>query len=197
MANKNWTKEKQKEYYERRGKELAKINYLKNKQKRQEYQKQYFQENKSEQYLKNRERLLKNREKYNKTTNEWRKKNKGRLKERQRKYMREYRKKSLSYRLRENVGHYIRKHLLNNNDVKQKTYKNYLGCTIKEYRIYLEKLFTPEMNWDNYGSYWEIDHIKPCSSFDLTIKEEQLKCFHHTNTQPMYWKNNREKSNKY
>jgi len=26
-------------------------------------------------------------------------------------------------------------------------------------KLYLENLFTEEMNWENYGSYWEIDHI--------------------------------------
>jgi len=26
-------------------------------------------------------------------------------------------------------------------------------------KIHLESLFTTDMNWDNYGSYWEIDHI--------------------------------------
>ena len=29
------------------------------------------------------------------------------------------------------------------------------------------------MTWDNHGIYWEIDHIKPCSSFNLTNIEEQ------------------------
>lgn len=61
-----------------------------------------------------------------------------------------------------------------------------LGCSIEDYKLYLESLFLPEMNWSNYGKVWEIDHIIPCSSFDLMKEEEQKKCFHYLNTQPLF-----------
>jgi hypothetical protein len=73
----------------------------------------------------------------------------------------------------------------------------YLGCTMEEYTQYLEYHFTSEMSWDNYGTYWEIDHIKPIDSFDLNIEENLYKCFHYLNTQPLEKDKNREKSNKY
>lgn len=63
----------------------------------------------------------------------------------------------------------------------------YLGCTIQEYKQYLESKFTSEMNWDNYGSYWEIDHIYPLSKGGS---------FHYTNTQPLTINENRTKSDK-
>jgi hypothetical protein len=72
--------------------------------------------------------------------------------------------------------------------------ENYLGCTIDEYRKHLESQFTEGMTWENYGE-WHVDHIKPSSSFDLTIQEEVLKCFHFTNTQPLWAEDNRNKSN--
>jgi len=54
------------------------------------------------------------------------------------------------------------------------------------------------MNWNNYGYYgWHIDHIKPCSSFDLSKDLEQRKCFHYTNLQPLLAKDNLEKGAKY
>ncbi len=44
---------------------------------------------------------------------------------------------------------------------------------------------------------WHIDHIKPCSSFDFSIKEEQYKCFHYTNLQPMWGLENMSKNDKW
>ena len=64
-----------------------------------------------------------------------------------------------------------------------------LGCSIQEYRQYLESLFTEGMTWDNYGNkdgQWSIDHIIPCNSFDMSKPENQKACFHYTNTQPMW-----------
>ena len=42
------------------------------------------------------------------------------------------------------------------------------------------------MTWENHGIIWEIDHIKPCVSFDLSLEEEQKKCFHYINLQPLF-----------
>lgn len=61
-----------------------------------------------------------------------------------------------------------------------------LGTTIPELKTYLEEHFLPTMTWDNYGTLWHIDHIKPCSSFDLNNEGEQRKCFHYTNLQPLF-----------
>jgi hypothetical protein len=63
----------------------------------------------------------------------------------------------------------------------------HLGCNIKEYKQYLEQQFTPEINWDNYGTYWEIDHIYPLSKGGS---------FHYTNTRPLSIYENRVKYNK-
>lgn len=70
-----------------------------------------------------------------------------------------------------------------------------LGCTIKFAREYLEAKFKPDMSWENHGD-WHIDHIKPCSSFDLKSEIEQKMCFHYTNLQPLWAKENLSKSNK-
>ena len=62
-----------------------------------------------------------------------------------------------------------------------------LGCTILELKNYLETRFKPGMSWENYGrSGWHIDHIIPCASFDLTDQQQQKKCFHYTNLQPLW-----------
>ena len=79
---------------------------------------------------------------------------------------------------------------------KDSSSKELLGCEMDFYKEYLEKQFKPDMNWDNYGSLWDIDHIRPCATFNLSLEEEQKKCFHYTNTQPLYKKENQTK-NKY
>ena len=72
---------------------------------------------------------------------------------------------------------------------------NMLGCTINELWIHLEKQFKQGMTRENHGK-WHIDHIKPCSSFDLTKPEEQAKCFHYTNLQPLWASENLAKGSK-
>lgn len=75
--------------------------------------------------------------------------------------------------------------------------KQLLGCTIIEYKKYLENLFKPGMTWENWNfSGWHIDHIKPCDAHDLNNPEEQKKCFHYTNTQPLWATENLSKGKK-
>jgi hypothetical protein len=62
---------------------------------------------------------------------------------------------------------------------------------------HLEKQFKNGMTWENRGfNGWHIDHIIPISSFDLTDIEQQKICFHYSNLQPLWAKENILKSNK-
>lgn len=71
-----------------------------------------------------------------------------------------------------------------------------IGCTITEIRVHLESKFAPGMTWKNCGrNGWHIDHIRPCDSFNLEDPDEQRKCFHFTNLQPLWEANNISKSN--
>lgn len=72
-----------------------------------------------------------------------------------------------------------------------------LGCPIVWLEVHLESLFKPGMSWDNHGPVWHIDHIKPCSAFDLTDLEQQKICFHWTNLQPLFALENKRKSDSY
>ena len=42
-----------------------------------------------------------------------------------------------------------------------------IGCSIEFLKEYIANKFTEGMSWDNYGE-WHLDHIRPCSSFDLS-----------------------------
>jgi hypothetical protein len=73
-----------------------------------------------------------------------------------------------------------------------------LGCSIHDFKIYIETLWTPGMNWDNWGlKGWHMDHIIPLSFFDLTDREQFLKACHYTNLQPLWAKDNLSKGGKY
>jgi len=72
-------------------------------------------------------------------------------------------------------------------DNKDRSTLEYLGCNINQYKSHLELQFTPEMTWENWGTYWEIDHNIPLSKGGT---------FHFSNTQPLTITENRQKSNK-
>ena len=60
---------------------------------------------------------------------------------------------------------------------------------------WLQNLFQPGMNWNNYG-FWHVDHKRPCAAFDLTKIEQQRECFHYTNLQPLWEIDNIKKGDK-
>lgn len=103
-------------------------------------------------------------------------------------------KNDLMYRLKENLRGRIYKALINNS--KSSSTIELLGCTIHDYKKYIESLFLENMSWDNYGN-WHIDHIIPISSFNLENVEEQKICFNYKNTQPLWAIDNLKKSNKH
>ncbi|WP_265594316.1 hypothetical protein [Haloferula sp. BvORR071] len=70
-----------------------------------------------------------------------------------------------------------------------------LGCDSKELREHLERQFHEGMSWKNYASFWEIDHKRPLSSFDLTDPREERMAAHFTNLQPLSVVANRRKFN--
>lgn len=77
-----------------------------------------------------------------------------------------------------------------------------LGCSYAKFVTHIESLFRPGMTWANHGMWrvgqpmtWHVDHIKPCSSFDLTDPEQQRICFHYTNLQPLWAIDNLLKDN--
>ena len=70
------------------------------------------------------------------------------------------------------------------------------GCQLSFLRGYIEAKFTEGMTWEKVGKEIHIDHIKPCCSFDLTKEEEQKKCFHYSNLQPLWARDNLVKGGK-
>lgn len=74
-----------------------------------------------------------------------------------------------------------------------------LGCDIDLFMTHIETQFTEEMNWDNQGEIWHLDHIKPIASFKNieTCPIEQRLCSNWRNFQPLLAKDNLEKGDKW
>jgi hypothetical protein len=169
-------KEYDKKWY-LKNKENIRKHYLKNKEAKIEYQKKYN---------------LKNRE----TKKEYDKQYKQKNKKAMRKYYREKKKNDLNFKLASNIRVRILM-ALKKNKKSQKTMK-LLDCSISQLWDYLESKFEPGMTKENHGLYgWHIDHIKPCASFDLRCPVQQLACFHYSNLQPLWAKDNIKKGKKY
>jgi hypothetical protein len=99
-----------------------------------------------------------------------------------------------NFKMKHQLGTRIRK-VLNGLTKKSKSTQELIGCTIEQLWIHLEKSFKLGMTRENYGK-WHVDHIIPCVSFDLTKPEEQSKCFHYTNLQPLWASENLAKGSK-
>lgn len=180
ICKKERFRESKRESDKKYGKKYCSI--LENKVKKQEYIRQYQLDNPEKQkaYTKK----YRQSEKSKTTSRKWRKKE----------YEEKYGKDpifTLKLTLRNRLKNALKKGFK-----KGKTLEM-LGCSVEEFKLYLEKQFDKNMSWDNYGSYWELDHIKPCDAFDLNNLEEQKKCFTFTNIQPLEKITNRKKSNKY
>jgi len=114
------------------------------------------------------------------------------LKEKRRKYSVQYTNKSIDNKIKAN----IRSRLSISVSSRPFCYKTgsaieELGCSIHEFKLYLESKFQDGMSWDNYGKNgWHIDHIVPLSKFDISNPKELKKACHYTNLQPLWAKDN-------
>ena len=152
------------------------------------YLRTYYQENKEQFRQRNKRYRNKNKEACIEYEKKYLTENKQKIRERQRKYLQKKRLDpvwKLAQRLRAHVSRCVTHHY----NITRSYALDLLGCSFQECRLYLEKQWKEGMSWENYGQ-WHIDHVRPTSSFDLTIEEEKKKCFHYTNLQPLWaWEN--------
>ena len=185
----------------------------------------YYKENseiciiKSKEYRDNNVEILKdkkkvyyenNKEEINKKSSEYCKENRGRRnelakinynnnieenREKKNNYIKEKMLNDKLFKLSFSIRSLIRNALKRGFTEKSKRTTEILGCSFEEFKIHLESMFCENMNWDNQGIYWHMDHIKPISL--ASTKEEVYELNNYTNFQPLYWKDNLEKGNKY
>ena len=150
------------------------------KEKRKEYDKQRYDENKVEildrkkdYYIENRETLLEKKKEYRK---------KDGVRDRERHYYNDVyskdpKNKDVIYKYRRENPHMVAwRSILHSTLKRLGTEKqghtiDLLGYSAEQLKEHIEKLFTPQMTWDNHGE-WHIDHIIPVSAFnsDADIK---------------------------
>jgi len=77
-------------------------------------------------------------------------------------------------------------------------WRDCLGMSsLKDFKEYIESQFSGEMSWHNYGSVWQLDHIKPCAAFYFSSKESFYECFHYSNVRPLLSEENHLKSDSF
>lgn len=78
-----------------------------------------------------------------------------------------------------------------------RSWESLVGYTVDDLKTHLEKLFLVGMSWENKKS-WHIDHIIPVSAFNFKTYDDYdfRRCWAMKNLQPLWIKDNLEKSNK-
>ena len=73
-----------------------------------------------------------------------------------------------------------------------------VGYTLNQLKKHLEKRFVEGMSWENYGKYWNIDHIIPISVFNFDCPEDIdfQRCWTLKNLRPIEAKKNFSKQAK-
>lgn len=131
-------------------------------------------------YYRNHEKRLASRKRYKtKRTNQ--------LRERQRKWMTKKRQTDPIFAMITNFR--SRLYLVLKGKSKSASTMRLLGCSIDDFRIYIESLFESGMSWTNYGNkkgQWSCDHFMPFAIFDLSKPEHQRRCCHFSNLRPMW-----------
>lgn len=172
------------------------------KEQIKEYRKEYYQKNKEEAreyckkyHRKNREKLLKRMKKYRETHKEQTKE----YNETHRKQFQDYgrmRRNNPQYKLSRNISCLIYQSLKSGKNGNH--WEKLIGYTLNDLMQHLEKQFTSEMSWKNYGFYWVIDHKIPISvfNFDSYDNMDFRRCWALENLQPLEKTENMQKHNK-
>ena len=130
---------------------------------------------------------------------EYYQKNKERLDAYQVQYRKERKERDPSYKLRLNMSSTISMAIKRYDGTKGgASCLEHLPYDMHQLVEHLENQFDDKMNWDNYGSYWHIDHIHPQSLLPYQSMQDEnfLKCWCLENLQPLEALENIRKSNK-
>lgn len=158
---------------------------IRNKEKMAKYKVEYRK--KSAEKIRNYRKKYKkfNKEKMAKTQKTWVNNNYEAYRKAQRKWQKMKRKTDPKYRCDMNMASAIWLALREKKNGEKWEYL--VGYTLQELMWHLETQFNKKMSWDNYGSYWHIDHIKPKNRYVYNNPEDEgfKRCWALENLQPL------------
>lgn len=190
LCEKKWKAE----YYKKNKEKIAKSSKQyreKNITKLQKRRKKYYLDNKERIDEKNKIYEIQNKEKMKRYRKQYYLDNKKTICRKQKEYLQNNPEAKIKQNLRNRIN------LVLKGKIKSGSTIDLLGCKVEFFMQYLESKFSKGMTWDNHSrNGWHIDHIIPCANFDLTDPEQQKKCFHYSNLQPLWAVDNLRKSDK-
>ena len=120
------------------------------------------------------------------------------LKKYHREYFRNRSEEDVNFKLINNLRGRTAMAIKAGKGLKAQQTETLMGCTIAQARDYIESLFEEGMSWDNWSpDGWHLDHIRPCSSFDLKDEKQQFVCFNFRNCMPLWASENISKNDSY
>jgi 5-methylcytosine-specific restriction endonuclease McrA len=127
---------------------------------------------------------------------EWRKTPVGKL---SRRVERRKRKKLPHVKARRSCSKRLKEFLRVQGIQKDRSSSKYFNFTPRQLQEHLESHFTPEMNWDNYGSYWHIDHVIPLAFYNIKDSSDPIikEAWKLENLMPLEAKENMRKGSNY
>lgn len=177
-------------------KEYYKKYRLDNKEYHKQYNKQWRLDNKEYRKQYNKQWHLDNKERKNKYSKQWRLDNREYNKEYHKQYKKQRKKKDPNYKMSFKCRQFIYRCL---KSTKTKHTFDILGYTPEMLKQRLEINFKSDMNWDNHGTLWHIDHIKPLCKFNFVLPDgtpdyEQIRLANSlANLKPLYIQENLSK----
>ncbi len=178
--------------YYRENSEKIKKYYRENSEKIKSRRAKYYRENPEKIKAKNAKYRRENPEKIKELLAKYRRENREKIKE----YLKKCYKNDDNFKIRVLLRGRILDSLKAQSAKKSNKTLELIGCSVNELWEHLEGQFTDGMTRQNQGE-WHIDHIKPCSAFDLTDPKQQKECFNYKNLQPLWAQDNLKKSNKW
>jgi hypothetical protein len=193
--------------------EQKKAHYRANKDKILKQRKAYEEANKEKIAERGKAYREANKEKFDERLRAYYQANKDKIAEQKRAYYKEnkdeinkrsidYHKKRMAtdpaFKMRRRISGSVSKALKKQGKTKGGSTFSALPYTPLDLVEHIEKQFDETMTWDNYGSYWDLDHIYPQSLLPYTSLEDEnfQKCWALNNLQPLEKMANIRKGNK-